>query len=380
MKVALLTEGLYPWVMGGMQKHSYYLAKYLAQNQVEVDVCHFRAQDKANAPNPFTDAEMEFIRFIELDFPKKWRYPGHYVAELKEYSQAILEQLRSFIATYDFIYAQGLSGWALIRAKRGGLGAPPIGVNLHGLEMFQKKPGMISRFRQQPLVRAARYNILNADYAFSLGGKLKNILIDLGKESIRIIEVPIGIEETWLNPEIRQPGSPRKFIFIGRYERRKGLQELHAAIRGMSKDSPFTFEIIGPVPEQVQLRHEKVTYHGAIYEEERVRSIMQSGDVLVCPSYSEGMPTVILEAMASGMAIIATDVGAVSEQLKGNGWLLQAPEIPLIKKTLQEAIEIPDHELMAYKRRSQELIKDKFLWDQIIQHTLRSFPVSYTRR
>jgi len=41
LKIALITDGIWPYVMGGMQKHSYYLCKYLAQNKVNVDLIHF---------------------------------------------------------------------------------------------------------------------------------------------------------------------------------------------------------------------------------------------------------------------------------------------------------------------------------------------------
>ena len=43
MRVALITDGIYPYVIGGMQKHSFYIAKYLAKNRVYVDLFHFNA-------------------------------------------------------------------------------------------------------------------------------------------------------------------------------------------------------------------------------------------------------------------------------------------------------------------------------------------------
>ena len=49
-----------------------------------------------------------------------------------------------------------------------------------------------------------------------------------------------------------------------------------------------------------------------------------SCDILLCPSYSEGMPNVILEAMSRGLAIIATNVGAIRLLVsEDNGVLLQ---------------------------------------------------------
>ena len=40
MKISLLTDGIFPYVIGGMQKHSYYLVKYFAQIGVYVDLYH----------------------------------------------------------------------------------------------------------------------------------------------------------------------------------------------------------------------------------------------------------------------------------------------------------------------------------------------------
>jgi hypothetical protein len=40
MRIALLTNGIYPFQIGGIQKHSYYLAKYFAKEKVTVDIYH----------------------------------------------------------------------------------------------------------------------------------------------------------------------------------------------------------------------------------------------------------------------------------------------------------------------------------------------------
>ena len=44
-KIALITDGIWPYVLGGMQKHSYYLCKYFAQNKIEVDLYHFNQSE-----------------------------------------------------------------------------------------------------------------------------------------------------------------------------------------------------------------------------------------------------------------------------------------------------------------------------------------------
>ena len=69
------------------------------------------------------------------------------------------------------------------------------------------------------------------------------------------------------------------------------------------------------------------------------KDIFDSCDVLICPSYSEGMPNVILEAMARGLAIIATDVGAISEMVDStNGILMANNKSQLIMSSIMEII------------------------------------------
>ena len=75
MKIALLTDGIYPYVIGGMQKHSYFLAKYLARNKINVDLYHFKSIDNYNLPNPFNADELLYIKSFEIDYPSTIWFP-----------------------------------------------------------------------------------------------------------------------------------------------------------------------------------------------------------------------------------------------------------------------------------------------------------------
>ena len=94
-------------------------------------------------------------------------------------------------------------------------------------------------------------------------------------------------------------------------------------------------------------------------------------DALVCPSYSEGMPNVILEAMASGLYIIGSDVGAVSAMVSSeNGKLIPPADQEEIRKAMEEVLEMEDEILLQKKNRSIEKIKSDFMWPEIIDQTL----------
>ena len=91
-------------------------------------------------------------------------------------------------------------------------------------------------------------------------------------------------------------------------------------------------------------------------------------DILVCPSYSEGMPTVILEAMARGCAIIATNVGANCTMIGNrNGWLIDGDIKYDLKKSLVEALSFPRDKLLNMKKESVNIVSKNFMWEKVIE-------------
>src|SRR5665647_194328 len=369
MKIALLTDGIYPYVMGGMQKHSYYLAKYLAQREVVVDLYHCVPfnEELPTGLKGFTEKEMQFIHHHVIHFPIPAAYPGHYAVESYRFSKQLFKLLLEQ-AKPDLIYAQGFSGWYMINHKNKLVNIPVV-VNFHGLEMFQNAPSFKVRLEHLILIPAIRVNLKRADFVVSLGGKLKAIL---KKCNNSVLELPIGIEESWLLT--KKTNNPNlKFVFIGRYERRKGIEELNQAIVSLSADLTFEFHFIGPIEPNQQIKDSHVIYHGAIREQEKVKALLEQMDVLVVPSWSEGMPTVILEAMACGCAILATNVGAVSVLVdKQNGWLIEPGSVHQLTKQLNTILEM-DRKLLKEKQQQSLLKIQTFTWENIINEHIRTF-------
>jgi glycosyltransferase involved in cell wall biosynthesis len=378
MHIALLTDGIYPYTMGGMQKHSYYLAKHLAKQQVCVDVYHAVPHNKSvqTHQNGYTKEELKYIRLIPVVFPRNHYFPGHYLWESYKYSKRVYKK---YICNSpaDFIYVQGFSAWELF--KHSGTKAQSnrkniaIGTNFHGLEMFQKAPNFKIKLQHLLLRPATKFNIKRADVLFSLGGKLTEIHKKIAPGTA-ISEIPIGITPDWLvRPEELKTNNSKGFVFIGRYERRKGIEELSYVLKtsGHGIDNA-EFHFIGPIPENKQIKGlPKVKYYGAINDENRIKEILRNCDVLICPSWSEGMPTVILEAMASGCAIIATDVGAVSEQVDAsNGILIEPGNKPELKAAIERMIALPADQLLEMKKASIKRVEEKFLWDKVAELTI----------
>lgn len=373
MRIALITDGIWPYVLGGMQKHSYYLCKYLAANKIQVDLFHFNRSTYDIAKLEFfSEEEKKYIRSVIVDFPSSSKLPGHYIRNSKLHSKLIYEALKDDLSSYDFIYTKGFTGWYLIEQKKAGkIKCGPIGVKFHGYEMFQKMPGPKAYLDSLLLLRKpVKYITRNADKVFSYGGKVTDIVRKLGVEEKKIIEIPSGVEENVVLQEIIPSSEKLRFLYLGRYERRKGIEELNKALRSMKRND-FEFHFVGPIPEEKRLKEKHIVYHGEIRDKKKLSEVIQSCQVLVCPSWSEGLPNVILEAMANGLAVIATDVGATRILVSdANGILLSDSQPSSIQTAMNKLLDIPPSEIEKKRSSSLAKIKKEFTWEILVKKLL----------
>jgi glycosyltransferase involved in cell wall biosynthesis len=374
MRIAFVTDGITPYVIGGMQKHSFNLLKYLARAGVHVDLYHYN-QSKLNidALEVFTDEEKKFIHPEVLHFPAGNKLPGHYIKSSYGYSCLAFDRYLKKPAV-DLIYCKGFAGWKFVQERIKHKALPPVLVNFHGYEMFQPAPDFKTKIQQVLFLKSpVSYILKHADGIFSYGGKITQLLREQNVPEQKLIEIPGGIDPAWVLDLASPVETKKKFVFVGRFERRKGIQELTKALDSM-KDQPFAFTFIGPVPSDQQIKHPNIEYLGEIRDGEKIKSILSTMDVLVCPSYSEGMPNVIMEGMARGCAIIATDVGAVSLLVKSdNGQLVEIGSVASIEKALEAFIAMEKDALQQMKAASIRRIALEFTWDKIAQQHIEQF-------
>lgn len=375
MKIALLTDGIFPYVMGGMQKHSFYLCKFLAQKGVKIDLYHTNQQDKHDISKLefFTEEEKANITSIVIPFPASDKLPGHYIRASKKYSELVYQAYQKREKP-DFIYSKGLAAYAFLKEKEKGTKLPPVSVKVHGYEMFQIPPSFRVKLEHLLLRPVFRFINEKSDYIFSYGGGITDIILknfQFKKENI--FDIPTGIDAAWVYEGNTKVNKPRKFVFLGRYERRKGIEELNTVLEKLKDTHDFDFQFIGPIAEEKQVKSPKITYHGQTSDTNKIKNILQNADVLVCPSYSEGMPNVIMEAMASGCAVIATSVGAVDVMTnEDNGWLIPPADTTAIENAIISALNVSDNELLAKKTCSVRKVKEQFLWTNIAEKNFRA--------
>ena len=112
------------------------------------------------------------------------------------------------------------------------------------------------------------------------------------------------------------------FFFVGEMRSIKGVDILLKALAEISLDHRPSLTLVGDGPEESEFRAlaislglgEKVTFAGR----KSMRDAMRLGRTLVVPSRRESFPYVVIEAMAAGIPVIASDVGGIKEALPEN--------------------------------------------------------------
>lgn len=177
-------------------------------------------------------------------------------------------------------------------------------------------------------------------------------LVRLGKEAdphTEFVCIPNGVETKRFTP-IERPANPQvRVLFIGRLIPRKGFHRVVRAlpeVRRLAK-VPFEIEVVGTGAHRPELDalaedlgvSDLIRYVGLVPYGQLEQSY-QYADIFVLTSLSEGMPSVILEAMGCGLPVIASDVGGNNEIVHEgeNGYLIKGDDVELIARRLAELI------------------------------------------
>lgn len=154
--------------------------------------------------------------------------------------------------------------------------------------------------------------------------------------------------------EIDEAGKPIEILFLGWLEGFKGVFELIEAITQLKSKNYHFHLTMGGDGTQMQLLKAKVienglqdvvTLAGWLKGAQKIEALKKA-DIFVLPSYAEGFPNALLEAMCAGKACVATDVGAVADILNDDtGFIIPPKNSTILEEKL--ALLIENEELRA---------------------------------
>jgi glycosyltransferase involved in cell wall biosynthesis len=211
----------------------------------------------------------------------------------------------------------------------------PVAYHIH----FGRIPQMISKngtmwkMMKKALVLADKTIVIDKCTYDSIRNIIPGIKMQYIPNSINTAQMPIAKEN-----------SEKQITFLGWCVKTKGIEELLAAWNQVSKKSDWVLNIVGPYEKDYMNRIcasidlSKVRIMGEL-NHEKAMDVLNNSSVFVLPSYTEGFPMSILEAMVLKKAIIATKVGAIPEILSGNcGLLIDKQDIEQLSEAMDKYI------------------------------------------
>ena len=203
------------------------------------------------------------------------------------------------------------------------LAAKPLILRVTGILPTPKNADLKKKIRKFWGRVLTRLSLSRADKIICLSQELKNILVENRCVPNKLFVISQGVDLNRFRFTPREDTIPAlRLLFVGRFSANKGIEDLLSAFVILLKEYPkMTLTLCGDGEMRVPLLNRfggvcNVNFQGYVSHEQMPR-VYQDADVLILPSYSEGLPNVILEAMATGLAVIATDIGD-NKRLLGN--------------------------------------------------------------
>lgn len=220
----------------------------------------------------------------------------------------------------------------------------------------------------------------NADAAIALTKDMKKNMQRICNRTINVIPNGIDLERfvdlqrNEVRDKLQIKPEEKLLIFVGGFRPVKGIRYLITALKMLQQQGqPVKLVLVGRGRGEKDLRRyvqqldlvNSVIFTGQI-PNENIPQFMAAADVFVLPSLSEGLPNVVLEAMASGLPIIATKVGGLPEIIEEgrNGFLVE-PKNP--KQIVEKILSIFGNDELrnSISANNREKIKE-YSWDSVV--------------
>lgn len=220
-----------------------------------------------------------------------------------------------------------LDTWLLAHCRRAGI--PTIATVHLPYARAQSGRGRVLH----ALYRFHAHTLSLVDRCIALSNGQRDLLVSVGCDRDRIDVLPNGVDTSEISPgpsRIRSRlGGTFVVGFMGRLDPEKRALELVRAFQRRRWSDDDRLVIAGSGSQQLRIsriaEHDpRIVVLGAIHDRREVIDLLRGIDVFVLPSTAEGLSLSLLEAMAAGCAVVATDVGDDGPLVSGAGIVLAA--------------------------------------------------------
>lgn len=235
---------------------------------------------------------------------------------------------------------------------------------------FARKPRNLTSSTQQLTYQFYAPFLANYDQVIVFSQIQQDLLIRFGVPKSRIAVIPNGVDPDKYSPGLSklktQLGAQRIFVYQGRIAIEKNVESLLRAWKQaeMGEESKLVIVGGGPLTPSLMSTYGEelgVVWTGFVADEQERIQILRGSDVFILPSLVEGLSLSLLEAMACGLACIATDAGADGEVLEdGAGIVLGTARVATQLQTLLPIFQDHPELTTLLGRKARQRVLDRY--------------------
>jgi glycosyltransferase involved in cell wall biosynthesis len=366
MRIGMVTRTIFPFDRGGIQRHVAEISKALSKEGLEVHVFvvgkGFGVKRTLYPQTPQKEVLLE--NGIHLHPVSVIPFPKLTLGEYLTYSLNAARHANKF--DLDLIHGQSMYSFGCALKKRF-----PLVVTIQGPQIVEFKTLSGPHTTMNHMVTDAASVKMEA-YS---SRKADRVIVD-SMESKRIVMEKYGVDESKIRVIVKEGVNLEEFkqsscqgnivLFVGRLHERKGVDLLLPIFKEVIKEKKAILRIVGSGEKEKALRKqaarlglsEDVEFLGYLPDSE-MRKQYSEASIFVLPSRYEGFGIVLLEALASGLPIVATQTGISSKVVEEgkNGFLVD-------HKDMKEAIVklLNDNDLRKRMGLRSREIAENYSW------------------
>jgi glycosyltransferase involved in cell wall biosynthesis len=201
---------------------------------------------------------------------------------------------------------------------------------------------------------------------------------DVSPDRLHLIPNAVDVEK--FQPTAEEGDRPPIVTFIGRLEQWKGANSFIKIARKVRQEVPKAiFQMAGDGPLRDKLLADSrdlngnIRFLGAI-DHARIPELLRHSSVLLLPSFIEGLPTVCLEALATGIPVVASDTGGMSEIIREGetGYLCPSGDLDRFAERVIRLLRDPELRTR-FGQNGRALVEDQYSWTRVAEMTERLY-------
>lgn len=257
------------------------------------------------------------------------------------------------------------------------LGGPPYSFTVHGPEEFDRAPAI-----------SLEDKIARAEFAVAISEFGRSQLMRWCDSHLwhKLRVVRCGLDASFLHQPFTPIGAAPRFVCVARFSEQKGhLVLIEAIARLRAEGREFEIVLVGdgemrPAIEEAIARHglQKIVILTGYASNDQVRQHILASRALLSPSFAEGLPVVIMEALALGRPVISTYVAGIPELVQQGvcGWLVTPGAVEPLVAAMRAALDASPAELEGLGQAGARRVREQ----HDIQRIAAELAVLYTRK